>query len=118
MSDTTVSPDRSTGRYPDGQAGPQQTFFHAHARRAPTTMSHRRCRSSLNEWMAANSTFLADPADGHTDDWFELFNPNDVVVDLAGYALADNPAGSPRWTIPPAPPSLPMDFSWSGQMRM
>ena len=29
----------------------------------------------INEWMAANTSFLADPADGDYDDWFELYNP-------------------------------------------
>jgi hypothetical protein len=51
--------------------------------------------------MAANTTFLADPADGDFDDWFELYNPNDTAVDLSGYSLSDriNEPGA-RWTIP------------------
>jgi hypothetical protein len=51
--------------------------------------------------MAANTTFVADPADGDFDDWFELYNPNDVAVDLTGYALSDVLApGGARWSIP------------------
>ncbi|HXJ74985.1 MAG TPA: CotH kinase family protein, partial [Candidatus Dormibacteraeota bacterium] len=29
----------------------------------------------INEWMAENTSFIADPADGLYDDWFELYNP-------------------------------------------
>ena len=61
----------------------------------------------INEWMAANTRTLADPADGDYADWFELYNPNEVAVDLFGYRLTDDltntvkfviPAG---WSIPP-----------------
>lgn len=56
---------------------------------------------SINEWMAANVGFAADPADGHFDDWFELYNPNDVAVDLTGYSLTDNPTNiTGRWPVP------------------
>lgn len=55
----------------------------------------------INEWMAANTTLLADPADGHFDDWFELYNPNNAAVNLSGYSLTDNlAAGATRWPIP------------------
>jgi hypothetical protein len=54
----------------------------------------------INEWMAANTATLADPADGHFDDWFELFNPNNVAVNLTGYALTDNLTNTARWPIP------------------
>lgn len=37
----------------------------------------------INEWMA-------NPASG--DDWFELFNPQSVAVDLSGLSLANSPA--------------------------
>jgi hypothetical protein len=61
----------------------------------------------INEWMAANTHTVADPADGDYADWFELYNPNEVAVDLFGYRLTDDltntvkfvvPAG---WSIPP-----------------
>ena len=50
--------------------------------------------------MAANVTFLPDPADGRYDDWFELFNPNDVAVNLSGYSLTDDLVAGARWTVP------------------
>ena len=51
--------------------------------------------------MAANTATLADPADAHFDDWFEIYNPNNVAVDLTGYAVADNLTNAlARWPIP------------------
>jgi hypothetical protein len=92
--------DRSFGYYPDGQSGPRQTFFF------PTPGATNNNAAAplplyINEWMAANTAFLADPADGDFDDWLELYNPNDVGVDLSEYSLSDqldDPAA--RWTIP------------------
>ena len=58
-------------------------------------------RILINEWMASNSGALVDPADNDFDDWFELFNPNAVAVDLSGWNLADNiDLGGARWAIP------------------
>jgi len=54
----------------------------------------------INEWMAANTNSLADPADGRYDDWFELFNPNDFTVDLGGYYLTDNLNNRFQYKIP------------------
>ena len=44
----------------------------------------------INEWMADNVATLADPADGNYEDWFEVYNPGDVPVDLGGYYFTDN----------------------------
>jgi hypothetical protein len=94
----TVGPDRSTGFFPDGEAGPRQTLLiptpgQVNDDSALPLIVH------INEWMAANSGAVADPADGDFDDWFELYNPSEVAVDLGGYSLTDNLAGG-RWTIP------------------
>jgi hypothetical protein len=48
----------------------------------------------INEWVAANTNNLADPADGRFDDWFELYNDGTNAVDLGGYYLTDRP-GNP-----------------------
>lgn len=47
----------------------------------------------INEWMADNAEpgGLPDPADGKRHDWFELYNPNSVAVDLSGCFLTDTP---------------------------
>jgi hypothetical protein len=40
--------------------------------------------------MAANQSFIADPADNRFDDWFELYNGHSFAVDLSGYYLTDD----------------------------
>src|ERR1043166_5462781 len=47
--------------------------------------------------MAANSGFITDPADGNSDDWFELYNAGDADVNLAGFTLADSITS---WIVP------------------
>lgn len=56
----------------------------------------------INEWMADNAgpAGLPDPADGLFQDWFEMFNPNTVAVNLGGYHLTDNLANPTKFTIP------------------
>jgi hypothetical protein len=58
----------------------------------------------FNEWLAENDGAFPDPADGHSDDWFELYNPTASAVSLADWKLSDLsttpftvPAG---WSIP------------------
>ncbi len=80
--------DRSYGSFPDGQSFDRQQFFYVtpggtnDGRSAPLTVF-------INEWMAANSTALADPADGAFNDWFELYNPGTNAVNIADYYLTD-----------------------------
>jgi hypothetical protein len=50
--------------------------------------------------MAANNRTVADPADGDFEDWFELYNPGDSPVNLAGYYLTDNLANPRQYRIP------------------
>ena len=54
----------------------------------------------INEWMAANTGSVSDPADGHFDDWFELFNAGPTPVDLSGYTLTDTLTNKTLFTIP------------------
>ncbi len=81
--------DRSYGSFPDGDSFSRQEFFYVtpggtnDGRLAPITVS-------INEWMAGNGNSLADPADGHFEDWFELYNPSTNTVDLAGHYLTDS----------------------------
>lgn len=55
----------------------------------------------INEWMAANTRTLADPADGDYADWLELYNPNEFAVDLFGYRLTDDATNTTKFVIPP-----------------
>ncbi|MCI0746497.1 MAG: lamin tail domain-containing protein [Verrucomicrobia subdivision 3 bacterium] len=92
--------ERSIGYYPDGEAGPRQTFFNA-TPGAANNNTAAPLSVFINEWMAANTSFMVDPTDGTFDDWFELCNLNDVDVDLTGYSLSDRlEVGGPRWSIP------------------
>jgi hypothetical protein len=89
----------SLGLFPDGQGGGRQVFLVptpgvANNGSAPSRPIY------INEWMAANTETLADPADGQFDDWFELFNPSDVPVDLTDYKLAESVETAQRWPIP------------------
>ncbi|MBL9168169.1 MAG: lamin tail domain-containing protein [Verrucomicrobiales bacterium] len=56
----------------------------------------------INEWMADNAgpAGVADPVDGAFQDWFELFNPNSVAVDISGYYLTDTPTVPNKWKVP------------------
>jgi hypothetical protein len=56
----------------------------------------------INEWMAANSaeTGISDPADGNAEDWFELFNPDDMAVSLDGWHLSDDSGDPLKFAIP------------------
>jgi hypothetical protein len=95
-----IRDDLSYGDFPNGQPIERQTFF------SPTPGSPNQGREInvfVNEWMAANTNFLADPADAPTlafDDWFELHNPGATAVDLGGYWLTDNLNAPRGYQIP------------------
>jgi len=46
---------------------------------------------AINEVMASNQGTLADEA-GEYDDWIELFNPSDQMIDLEGFFVSDDPS--------------------------
>ncbi len=54
----------------------------------------------INEWMASNTSTLADPANGHFEDWLELFNASADLVDLSGFYLSDDPSDPFGWAFP------------------
>lgn len=53
----------------------------------------------INEFLAANSSTLADPQ-GQFDDWVELYNSGDAEVDVGGMYLTDDPESPTKWRIP------------------
>ena len=53
----------------------------------------------INEFMAVNSTTVADK-DGDYSDWIELFNPTTEPVNLAGWSLTDDIAAPRKWIFP------------------
>jgi hypothetical protein len=54
---------------------------------------------SINEVMASNTTVFADN-NGEYDDWIELYNKTNQVVNIGGYYLTDNLANLDKWEIP------------------
>jgi hypothetical protein len=53
----------------------------------------------INEVMASNSRTLADPQ-GDFDDWIELYNPGEILVNVGGMYLTDDPQVPRKWRIP------------------
>ena len=56
----------------------------------------------INEWMADNSApgGRVDPDSGLYSDWFELFNPNPIPIDLSGYFLSDSASEWDLFRVP------------------
>lgn len=53
----------------------------------------------FNEIMAKNVAVVADPQ-GEYDDWIELKNTTDQVLDLSGMYLSDRPGNPLKWQFP------------------
>ena len=92
-----VGPDLSYGDFPSGQPISRQVFYSV---TPGGTNSAQPVAVFINEWMAANTTFITDPADNHYDDWFELYNPGSLPVDLTDYHLTDNLSNPTQFRIP------------------
>jgi hypothetical protein len=59
----------------------------------------------INEFLASNSTVLADEF-GEFDDWVEIYNNSDDAIDIGGMYITDDPDdGNPYW-IPDSDPEL------------
>lgn len=88
----------SYGRTNDG--GLASTQFSAPTPRASnTTIIVQPDVILINELLAINVADTTDLA-GDFEDWFELYNPNDYEVDLAGYYISDNPERPTKWQVP------------------
>jgi len=53
----------------------------------------------INEVMASNVSFFSDPQ-GDFDDWVELYNAGDAIVNVGGMYLSDDPKDPTMWQIP------------------
>lgn len=53
----------------------------------------------INEFMSSNASTISDE-DGDFEDWIELYNPTDAVVNVSGYFLSDNPDNPLKWELP------------------
>ncbi len=97
---TNLAAGRSYGDFPDGQPFDRQEFHRVTAggtndNAAPPIVAY------INEWMAANTRTLINTNNGNRfDDWFELYNPGNTPVNLAGYYLTDNLNNPLQFQIP------------------
>jgi len=85
---------------PDGSPrdmGAYYSFSPAHYPYPIPGLLHARIR--LNEFLASNGSVNMDEA-GDFDDWVELFNPTDSLLDLSGCYLTDNPDNLTKWEFP------------------
>lgn len=53
----------------------------------------------INEFMAANTSGITDEAGEH-EDWIEIYNGNDVAIELGGMYITDNLAQPKQYLIP------------------
>ncbi|MEZ6241451.1 MAG: CotH kinase family protein [Phycisphaerales bacterium] len=97
-------PDQSYGRFPDGSdslevfcavtpASPNDPDDDCFSEPDPTP------RVYVNEWLASNDGSALDDF-GDDDDFFELYNDEDVAVDLGGRFLTDDLSDRTKWEIP------------------
>lgn len=54
----------------------------------------------INEWMARNDGLILNPFDGSYRDWFELYNPTDVAIDLSGWRVSDTATNNTHYFLP------------------
>ena len=67
---------------------------------APNDPAQPEIHVLINEWMADNTSTLADPADGQFEDWFELYNAGTNTIDLGGCWLTDNLTNAFQFRVP------------------
>ncbi len=58
-----------------------------------------RAQVVISEFMADNKKTVVDQ-DGAFSDWIEIYNASTASVNLAGWALTDDPTRQARWTFP------------------
>jgi hypothetical protein len=98
---TSLAAGQSFGNFPDGQPFWRQSMYYP-SPAASNIDAQPPITVYINEWMAENikENGFADPADGHYDDWFELYNAGATAANLAGYCLTDDPADKAKFKIP------------------
>jgi hypothetical protein len=96
---TNLGPDHSFGSVPDAQSFERREFVYVTpgATNNPASLP---IAVKINEWMADNTATRQDPADNKFQDWFELYNPAAVAVDLGGYYLSDALTNKNQFQIP------------------
>ncbi len=94
-----VPAGRSVGSIPDGEPRNRRSLYHP-TLGAPNDPSFPKVQVTFNEFLAANTATLVDPATGKAEDWFELFNAGPDPIDLTAYTVTDDPTTPAKFTIP------------------
>ena len=90
--------DQSCGREDDGS--PNWTIFTIPTPRVSNDLVFVEPEPLfINEVMADNETDTLDNA-SEFEDWWEVYNPNNYPVNLAGYHFTDNPENTNKWQVP------------------
>ncbi|MGZ5544762.1 MAG: lamin tail domain-containing protein, partial [Limisphaerales bacterium] len=94
-----IAPDHSIGSYPDGEPRNRRLFSNVTGGAAndPTFPT---ANIVINEYMAANTTTVVDPATSNFEDWFELYNAGSNDIDLTSYKLTSILTNSTQFQIP------------------
>lgn len=53
----------------------------------------------INEYMTDNRSVIYD-CEGDYNDWVEIYNNSDEMVNLSGYKMTDNPENTDKWEFP------------------
>jgi hypothetical protein len=91
--------DHSYGAFPDGQPFTRFEMYYVTAG-ATNNGTLPPVNVFINEWMADNVGAIPDPADNNYEDWFEIYNPGNTAVSLAGYYLTDTLTNKIKFEIP------------------
>ena len=68
----------------------------------PALVAQQHSSVVVNEFLASNVSTNADIVDfDDFSDWIELYNREDVDIDLGGYSLTDDPRDPSKWPLPP-----------------
>lgn len=94
----SLTPNTSHGRTTDGGLG-NSTFTAPTPRASNTIQIIPPANLFINELLARNQADTTDTV-GDFEDWFEIYNPNNFAVDLAGYYISDNPDRPKKWQVP------------------
>lgn len=95
---STIPLNASFGRTSDGGLG-SAVFTSPTPRASNTLQVIQPANLKINEVLARNQADTTDTA-GDFEDWFEIYNPNNFAVDLAGYYISDNPDRPAKWQVP------------------
>lgn len=100
-----------TGNYPylvfitdDDASATGNSFFRNVKLFEPVIQTSVNTNPIINEIGANNATIIADPQ-GEFDDWIEIYNSSDTLVDLAGYYITDDINNPLKWQIPSSNPA-------------